>query len=264
MFVVVVESHRKGNVMLFINALVLVLFGFTVLFASTSAVAEDKVYSPTVEPGEFELEVRGHTTFDSDPAKDAQQQYKFEAGYGIAERWFTTLGTTAATEADGALHNQEVFWENIIQLTEQGEHWVDVGLYLEYAVANGAGTPDELETKLLLEKSVGSFTHTANLVFVRELGSGASTATNFEYAWRSRYFVSAALQPGVEIYGEMGELGHALPWDQQDNRIGPVLYGVLDATSRGKLKYEVGYLFGVSDAAPTGTLKFNLEYEFRP
>ena len=82
MFVVVVESHRKGNVMLFINALALVLFGFTVLFASTSAVAEDKVYSPTVEPGEFELEVRGHTTFDSDPAKDAQQQYKFEAGGG--------------------------------------------------------------------------------------------------------------------------------------------------------------------------------------
>ena len=258
MCVVAVESHRHWG------AMVLVLLVLTVLFASASAVAEDKVYSPIVEPGEFELEMRGHTTFDSDPAKHDQQQYKFEAGYGIADRWFTSIGTTAAKQADGALQNQEVFWENIIQLTEQGEHWVDVGLYLEYAIANGAGTPNELETKLLLEKSVGKFVHTANLVFVREVGNGASTATNFEYAWRSRYFVSAAVQPGIEIYGEMGEVGHVLPSNQQDHRIGPVLYGVLDATSRGKIKYEVGYLFGVSDAAPNGTLKFNIEYEFRP
>ena len=87
MCVVAVESHRHWG------AMVLVLLVLTVLFASASAVAEDKVYSPIVEPGEFELEMRGHTTFDSDPAKDDQQQYKFEAGYGIADKFKVTAST---------------------------------------------------------------------------------------------------------------------------------------------------------------------------
>jgi len=58
-------------------------------------------------------------------------------------------------------------------------------------------------------------------------------------------------------------VGHALPSDQQDHRIGPVISGVLAGDSQGKWVYELGYLFGVSDAAPDGTLKFVVEYEFR-
>jgi hypothetical protein len=243
---------------LFPRMLAPVLLGASFILGTNLAHAEDKVYSPTVERGEVELEMRAHTTFDSDPGKDDQQQYKFEAGYGIADKWFTAIGSTVAKDATGDLQNQEVFWENIIQLTEQGEHWVDAGLYLEYAVARGAGTPNELEGKLLLEKSVGNFLHTANLVFVREVGNGAANATNFEYAWRSKYFISRALEVGIELYGEMGEFGHVLPSNQQDHRIGPVISGKL-----GQSKYELGYLFGASDAAPNGTLKFNIEYEFR-
>lgn len=243
--------------------LVPVLLGSSFLLGSTLAHAGFKVYSPTVEAGEFELEMRGNTTFDGDPSKDDQQEYKFEAGYGIADKWFTSIGTTLAKDANDNLQSQEVFWENIIQLTEQGEHWVDAGLYLEYAVARGAGTPDELEGKLLLEKVVGNFVHTANLVFVRNIGSGASNVTNFEYAWRSKYFISDALELGVELYGEMGEFGHVLPSSAQDRRIGPVISGKLGHSGHGKWQYELGYLFGVSDAAPNGTLKFNLEYEFR-
>jgi len=243
-------------------ALALVLAG---LLGATPAHASHKVYSPIVEPGEFELELRGHTTFDSDPAKDDQQKYKLEAGYGIAQRWFSVLGTTLVKDGAGSsLQSEEWFWENIIQLTEQGEYWLDAGLYLEYAVPRAAGTPNEIETKLLLEKSIGRFQHTANLVFVREVGNGAPNTTYFEYAWRSRYFVSPAIQPGIEIYGEMGEFGRVLPADQQDHRAGPVLSGILGQGGHGdKWKYELGYLFGLTDAAPSGTLKFNLEYEFR-
>jgi len=241
------------------------LLGLAGLLGTAPALAAHKVYSPTVEPGEFELELRGHTTFDSDPAKDDFQKYKLEAGYGIAERWFTVLGTTYVKDGTGdSLKNEELFWENIIQLTEQGKYWLDAGLYLELAVPNDSSAPKEIETKLLLEKTVGKFQHTANLVFVREVGNGAPSTTAFEYAWRSRYFVSPAIQPGIEIYGEMGEFAHVLPADQQDHRAGPVLSGMLNAGRPGtKWKYELGYLVGLSDAAPSGTLKFNLEYEFR-
>lgn len=239
------------------------LLGLSLLFTAAPAYAGFKVYSPTVEPGEFELEARGYTSFDKDPAKNAQTEYKLEAGYGIASRWFTTIGTTYARNSAGSLEREELYWENIIQLTQQGEHWLDAGLYLEYATPRDAASPDELEGKLLLEKSVGRYLNTANLIFVRHVGSGASHATEFEYAWRTTYFVSSALQPGFELYGAMGEIGHALPASQQDHRAGPVLSGVLSQSDGGKWKYELGYLFGVSEAAPNGTLKFNLEYEFR-
>jgi len=63
--------------------------------------------------------------------------------------------------------------------------------------------------------------------------------------------------------GEMGEVGHRLPGDQQDHRAGPAIYGEFAGSSKRKWLYEVGYLFGISAAAPAGTLKATLEYEFR-
>ena len=148
-------------------------------------------------------------------------------------------------------------------MTEQGEYWVDVGAYIEYEFAHETDANDKIEGKLLLEKASGSYVNTANLIFARELGSNASNATNFEYAWRTKYLYSKAFEPGIEIYGEMGEVGSVLPSDQQDHRIGPVFSGTVAGTPTSKWVYEIGYLFGASDAAPDGTLKFVIEYEFR-
>ena len=232
--------------------------------ASDQAHASHKIYSPYVDEGEVELEMRAHTTFDNDAAKNSNEKMKFEAGYGVTDKWFTTIGGEVADNADHQHEYQATFWENIFQLTEQGQYWVDVGAYLDYEFGHTSGSSDQVEGKLLLEKAVGQYVNTANLVLVREVGSNVSNATNFEYAWRTKYLFSKAVELGVEIYGEMGELGHFLPSSQQDHRIGPVLSGVLPLGSRkGKWLYEVGYLFGASDAAPDGTLKFNLEYEFR-
>lgn len=241
----------------------LLLLGSIFAVSGTSVHASHKIYSPTVEQGEIELEMRAHTTFDSDPAKDDQPKIKLEAGYGVTEYWFTAIGGVYEKDAAGDLSYQETFWENIIQLTEQGKYWVDVGVYLEYSVPRESGSNDALEGKILLEKMVGEYVHTANLVFIREVGNGASNATGFEYAWRTKYLLNKSIEPGIEIYGEMGEFGHVSPSDQQDHRIGPVISGQLAHTASGKWMYEFGYLFGVSDAAPNGTLKFNIEYEFR-
>ena len=225
--------------------------------------ASHKVYSPHVEKGEFELELRGHTTFDSDSAKDSQEKFKIDFGYGVTDYWFTAYVGEIEEDANGDLEYEATAWENIFQLTEQGEYWVDLGLYLEYEIAHESGSNDKIEGKVLLEKNVGQYVNTANLIFVRALGSDASNATDFEYAWRTKYLYSKAFEPGIEIYGEMGEVGHVSPSDQQDHRIGPVFSGVFAGDAHSKWLYEAGYLFGVSDAAPNGTLKFVIEYEFR-
>jgi hypothetical protein len=230
---------------------------------SNDSYASHVVYSPTVEQGEFEIELRGHTTFDSDASKDSKEKFKIDIGYGVTDYWSTAYVGEVEEDANGDLEYEATAWENIFQLTEQGEYWVDVGLYLEYEWAHEDANTDKVEGKILLEKNVGKYVNTANLIFSRHLGSAASNATDFEYAWRTKYLLSKQYEPGIEIYGEMGEVGHVSPSDQQDHRIGPVLGGIFSSDTHSKWVYEVGYLFGVSDAAPNGTFKFVIEYEFR-
>lgn len=244
-------------------SLSVLLVGFLMFAGIRLSHASHVIYSPTVEQGEYEIELRGHTTFDSDSSKNSQEKYKIDLGYGVTDYWSTAFVAEIEEDATGKLEYEASAWENRFQLTEQGEYWVDVGLYLEYEYAHEDTSNDKIEGKLLLEKSAGQYVNTANLIFSRELGSSASNATNFEYAWRTRYLLNKQFEPAIEIYGEMGEVGKVLPSDQQDHRIGPVVGGVFSSTTHSKWVYEVGYLFGVTDAAPDGTLKFVLEYEFR-
>jgi high-affinity iron transporter len=240
-----------------------VVIMFTLILTTQNSHASHKIYSPYVEKGEYEIEVRGHTTFDNDASKDSKEKVKVDIGYGVTDYWFTAYVANIEEDANGDLDYNATAWENIFQLTEQGEYWLDLGLYLEYEFAHDSGTNDKIEGKLLLEKNIGRYVNTANLIFARSIGSGASNETEFEYAWRTKYLLNKAFEPGIEIYGAMGEFGHVLPSDQQDHRLGPVFSGVFAGDSHSKWVYEAGYLFGVSDAAPDGTIKVVIEYEFR-
>lgn len=235
---------------------------FVLSFNSDPAEASQKVYSPTVEKGEVEIELRTNHAFDRRSDMDGLEKSKLEIGYGVTEYWSTALFGEFEREPGDSRRHSATSWENIFQLTEQGQYWVDVGLYLEYEHPVDADEHDALETKLLLEKTAGRLVHTLNLVFAHELGSGASSATNFEYAWRTQYLLSKHLNPGFELYGEMGEIGHFPPSREQDRRLGPVIYGELSSTGAGKWLYELGYLFDTGTAAPTGTLKAIIEYEY--
>jgi len=242
-----------------LSTMAMVAISFYLLPMQT-ALASHKVYSPTVEQGEIELELRGHTTSDSDPAKDGLGKYKLEAGYGVSEHWFTSVFAEYETAPGVAASQTALSWENIFQLTEPGQYWMDVGAYLEYEHAQETGVNDKLEGKLLLEKTSGAYVNTANIVLAHELGAGASSATEFELAWRTKYLLDPHFEPSIEFYGSYGELG-VTPSNAQDHRIGPVVSGRFNTSPHHKLGYELGYLVGISDAAPSGTLKFLLEYE---
>lgn len=98
---------------------------------------------------------------------------------------------------------------------------MDVGLYLEYEVPEGSD-PDTLEIKGLFEKEVKRFVNTANLIFERQVGSNASKDIELGYAWRTKYRLRTDFEPGLELYGDLGELND---WDingDQNHQAGPV------------------------------------------
>ena len=151
--------------------------------------------------------------------------------------------------------------ENTFQPFEQGEHWLDLGFFAELSRAQNHGDPDASTFGPLLQKQIGSTLHTMNLLLTKEFGSSAATGTVFDYAWQSKWLWKTELEPGFEIFGEPGKVGHFGRVGDQAHRAGPILSGAFVLPQAGKIKYEVGYLVGLTDAAERGVAKLQLEYE---
>ena len=223
-----------------------------------------KVYSPYVELGEWEFEFRSATTFDNDDDKDGAQSYVYEIGYSPTAFWHTALLLGQGAEPGDFLRSNEFVWENIFQLTEPGQYWLDVGAYVEYAKGLRQGGDHALEWKVLLEKSIGKWTFIANPIFVQDFPEAdEDPGVQFEYAWGTYYRLMPEFEPGFEAFGGVGELTHANALEEQEHLLGPSVRGRLPMGGAGKLVYNLGYLFGLTDKSPDGTFKVELEYELR-
>ncbi|MBI5042147.1 MAG: FTR1 family protein [Gammaproteobacteria bacterium] len=234
------------------------------LTVSPRSEATQKVYSPHVEKGELELEARSHIDNDDDNALDGARKDKYEVGYGFTDWWFSSVFAEYEREAHTGegLHHEATSWENIFQLTEPGQYWLDAGLYLEYEDTADDQHPNKLETKLLLEKAVGRYVHTANIVMAREVGGGAANDVELEYAWRTKYKLMPELEPGIELYGTAGTLDDAEINDSQEAQLGPVASGKFRVGGKSAIGYELGYLVGLNDATADGSIKWLVEYEY--
>jgi len=255
-------TNLKKNILLMVIGLI-GLFGL-----SHPAFAEKHVYSPIIEQGEIEFETTGTYDLDHSKEKNAVQEYKNAIGYGVTERWATELygefERQPQQNGDGTTHLSSVKfthleWENRYQLTEQGQYWLDAGIYFAYEIPMKEKDPGKIEGKILLEKSTQQFTHTANIIFNKEVGGGTTQETDAGFAWSSRYRLSKYFQPGFEYWIDFGEINKHRAFNEQHHQIGPAFYGFL----MPHVKYDIGYLFGMSKAAPAGELKWILEYELR-
>ena len=224
--------------------------------------ADRKIYSPYVEEGVAELEIRGFRTLDHDPGKDGEQGQTYELSYGVNSWWYTALFANLASEPSGPLRYSGTGFENIFQLTEPGEYWIDAGAYLEYQKSSISGQADEFEGKLLLRKDFYPFYVGANLVFNQQFGRDRERNIGFEYAVQGVYPWKKELQFAIEAYGEPGRFSGFLPTAQQDHVLGPVLMGRFNIRGMpGGFIYEAGYLFGLTPGSPHGTVKWVFEYE---
>ena len=230
---------------------------------SNFALADKKVFAPSAEQGEWELETKG--VYDIDPKKDknAIQEYRYDVGYGVNSFWHTELELEAETlpteeESITALKATHLEWENIFQLAPKGKYWVDPGIYLAYEAPIKNKQAGKFEGKILLEKDFQKISNILNISFNKEVGGGASLHPDGGVSWSTRYRLSRYLEPGFEYWNEFSPISHHITYQQQSHQVGPCFYGRLF----GNVKYNIGYLFGISEAAPRGEVKWVLEYEF--
>jgi high-affinity iron transporter len=218
------------------------------------------VYSPIVDEGEFAIEYRGHHDFDGSNDADGGEQHKLELEYAPRAHWLTEVLGEWEREPGGDLEATEIAWENIFQLTEQGQHWADFGLLAEFAHSLEDGGGEALELGALGRKAVHQKRRDVQL-----LASAPSRAvqTELEYAFRWRYRLNEAFEPGIELHGELGEWGEFGSLGDHRQQAGPSLLGKLPGMSDyGGFKYQAALLFGLTSDSPDATLRLQLEYEF--
>ena len=235
------------------------LVAIALLVHPTESRASHVVYSPLVEEGEIAVELRGHYDFDDSKSIDGGQAYKAEVEWAPTAWWLTELLVKYERAPGESLDATEIASENIFQLTDQGRYWMDFGLLAEFVYSLEDGGANALEFGLLGQKDFGQNEVRVNLVFEQALESGADL--EMEYRWQYRYRLDERFEPGIEMYGGLGEWGEFGSFDDHEQQLGPAMFGKF-RTATGAIKYELGLLFGLTNETPDTTLRFLLEYEF--
>lgn len=245
----------------------LLILACSIVFSKKVFADDMKVYSPIVVKGEKEIEVQGSYDFDNRDTKRNARGQGYSFGYGVTDWWATELGGNMEQAPDeNGIMSKPIFthleWENRFQLTQQGEYWVDVGALLEYEQTFKHTETDNIEAKILLEKTFSKFVHTVNFVLEKEVRTYEDDVKpappEARVAWSSKYIWKPYLEPGFEYHADFGVVKFHNPYKEQGHQVGPNLYGRITKN----IKYDIGYLFGISPASPDGQLKWVIEYEF--
>lgn len=241
-----------------------ILFAGLLLAAVPRAgLADFKVWYPDAEPGETALETIGSYGQDSRKAFDSEQSYTIEIERGVNDWWRTELEFefNRPPGAGQKLRFNQLTTENVFQFTPRGEYWLDAGMYWEFGKALVGHAPDETTFGPLLRKQIGPTIDTLNLFIEKDVGPFSEGRPYLQYAWETRLALGWPVEPAIQLYGAPGPLFHFAKLSEQDQRIGPQLFGSWHNLGPGTLKFNAGLLFGLTPASPRRTVRWQFEYE---
>ena len=240
------------------------LAGAICLTMALTAAAEFKVQYPDAETGEFSIEPIGDIGRDPKRAHSGELSSVQEFEYGVNGFWRTELELEQERDAGpgASMHFSAVTWENILQLTQRGEHWADSGFFFEFSKNTLADSPNGVTFGPIFRKEFFHTINTVNLFLEHDVGPGwASGRPGFIYAWETRIALGTPIEPGFQAYGQPSGFEPFNSGWPQDNRIGPQLFGTISNIGPGSLRWNGGILFGIRPWAPRETWRWQAEYE---
>jgi hypothetical protein len=234
--------------------------------AFASAGPSDYVRVPAVEYGEREIDFKyGTAKMKDSEGGERESAGSLGFGYGATPWWFTEAYVKYEKEGGAKTRYDAFEWENKFQLTEQNQYFVDVGAFIELEVPRERHEEGyEIAFGPLFQFDTGPLRWNLNPVFEKVVHShdGESHPTELLYQAQVAYRL-AALDVGVQAFGEMGKWNQWAPRDEQQHRIGPAVFGkVKMGEGRQAIRYNAAVLFGETRATPHTTFRVQAEYEF--
>lgn len=217
-----------------------------------------KVYLPAVVQGEVELELRGGFQRWRDHDDDRERQFVADVGYGFTPWWKSELAVGVTRLPGTSSRLDEIEWENIFELTEPGQYWVDLGLFAELARDHAEGR-NVVAIGPMFQKEFDRLQANANLLFERQLGAHAEPGAEIDYAWQLKWRGNPRFEPGVQGFGTIGRTSDFAR--ATEHKIGPAFFSQAVLGARNKIKFDAAVLFGLNRNSPDTTVRFNLEYE---
>ena len=223
------------------------------------------IYSPIVDYREWELELKGGM-FNWGQGQDGERAAKLAFGYGVAPRWAVEFEAEYSQTPGHAARVEEYEFENIFQLTEHGEHWLDAGIFAELE-HNRLENANTMVLGPMFQTEIYRAQINLNVYFERRLsasradGEGGESGEREEIKYQAqwKYNLRAGFQPGIQAFGSLGDPAR-LHSDQLS--VGPAFFGTLNLGDAKSLRYDVAVLGGWTRGTPDTTFRFQLEYEF--
>jgi hypothetical protein len=222
----------------------------------------ENIYTPIIDYREWELELKGGVQ-DFDNRDTGELAYKVAFGYGIARRWSSEISVEYPRTPGNAARVEEIEWENIFQLTEHGEHWLDVGIFNEIS-HNRLEHKNFFAIGPMLQQETGRAQTNLNILWTRQMsavqeGEEGGSRDELSYAAQWKWNAGPRFQPGLQAFGSAGDPAHIR---SQEFKIGPAFFGRATLGDGKALKYNAAVLTGLTRDTPNTTLRFQLEYEF--
>lgn len=219
----------------------------------------DEISTPTVEPGEREIDFKWGAQKSPDGARGAAFSLGF--AYGINAWWATEIYANYKQEP-GATNSFDAWaWENRFQLTETGRYPVDVGFMFEIERPKDQTEGYELSYGPLFQAEWGRVQGNFNLLMQKHVRGSAAFDTELHYQGQLKYRQAEQFEWGVQAFGSLGPWDHWSPSAQQEHKFGPALFGKIRTGTASAIKWNAALLRGSNTATRT-TLRFQAEYEF--
>ncbi|MDE2055338.1 MAG: hypothetical protein KGI62_11715 [Xanthomonadaceae bacterium] len=242
------------------------LAGTFALPATAMAGPATTIYSPIIDYREWELELKGGM-FDWGHGDNGERAAKLAFGYGLMPRWGVEVEAEYSQSPGHAARVEEYEFENIFQLTEHGEHWMDAGIFAELE-HNRLEHSNTLVLGPMFQKETEHTQANLNIYWMRRLSAlpaedmhdgGPGGRDELEYQVQWKYNLGPRFQPGMQAFGSLGDPAHL---HSEQLRLGPAFFGVASLGNAKKLRYDAAILAGLTHGTPDTSIRFQLEYEF--
>ena len=238
------------------------LFSALAALLTQTAFAETGYYMVTVYDveGQASLDYKYWNAHFKQGRRPAVPELGF--GYGVTSRWYTELSAAWFRLNGSQTRYAGMQWQNDFLLT-QGQYDWDVALHTIIERPRDRSDGYFLEVGPVFQTEYWRTQFNFNLFLQRDFDNGKHNDTGLVYQLQLKHRWKSWLQPGLQAFGEVGKWDQWLPRRDQSHRIGPAVFGYLDAGPRGhQLKYEAAWLMGKNSDRPARSFAMRVQYLF--